>query len=127
MAYDDLLAARVRRALAGRNDVVEKQMFGGLTFMVAGNMCCGVHRNELVLRLDAGTEPGELNSPHVRAWDFMKRPMRGIFAVSPAGCATQETVGHWVETALKHALSLPPKTADPAKRRRAPVRSISKR
>jgi hypothetical protein len=43
MAYDDSLAARVRRALGGRRDVVEKRMFGGLTFMVAGNMCCGVH------------------------------------------------------------------------------------
>ncbi len=127
MAYDEALAARVRAALARRTDVVEKPMFGGLTFMVAGNMCCGVHRNELVLRLDAGTRPEDLNSPHVRAWDFMKRPMRGIFAVSPAGCASQETVGHWVELALKHALSLPPKTAGPAKRRRAPARRISKR
>ncbi len=127
MAYDDLLAARVRRALAGRNDGVEKQMFGGLTIMVAGKMCCGVHRNELVLRLDAAAEPGNLNSPHVRAWDFMKRPMRGMFSVSVAGCASQEKVGHWVELALKHALSLPPKTADPPKGRRAPSRSISKR
>jgi TfoX/Sxy family transcriptional regulator of competence genes len=127
MAYDGSLAARVRSALAGRNDVVEKPMFGGLTFMVAGNMCCGVHRNELVLRLDAATEPGNLNSPHVRAWDFMKRPMRGMFSVSAAGCANQETVGHWVELALKHALSLPPKTTDRAKRRRASPRSISKR
>jgi len=126
MAYDDLLGARVRRALAGRNDVVEKPMFWGLTFMVAGNMCCGVHRNELVIRLDAGTRPGDLHSPHVRAWDFMKRPMRGIFAVSAAGCASQETAGHWVELALGHALSLPPKTTDLARRRR-PARSISKR
>jgi TfoX/Sxy family transcriptional regulator of competence genes len=126
MAYDGSLAARVRSALAGRNDVVEKPMFGGLTFMIAGNMCCGVHRNELVLRLDAATEPGNLNSPHVRAWDFMKRPMRGMFSVSAAGCASQETVGHWVELALKHALSLPPKTPGPPKRRRAPLRSISK-
>jgi TfoX/Sxy family transcriptional regulator of competence genes len=113
--------------LAGRNDVVEKPMFGGLTFMVAGNMCCGVHRNELILRLDAATEPDNLSSPHVRAWDFMKRPIRGMFSVSAAGCASQETVRHWVESALKHALSLPPKTADPAKRRRTRARSISKR
>jgi TfoX/Sxy family transcriptional regulator of competence genes len=119
MAYDDLLAARVRRALADRDDVVEKQMFGGLTFMVASNMCCGVHRDELIMRLDGGTKAADLNSPHARAWDFVKGPMRGMFAVSPAGCASDETVGHWVELALRHALSLPPKTMGPAKRRRA--------
>jgi hypothetical protein len=126
MAYDHLLAARVRRALAGRNDVAEKPMFGGLTFMVAGNMCCGVNRNDLVIRLDAGTEPKDLDSPHVRPWDFMKRPMRGIFAVDAAGCASQETVGHWVQMALKHALSLPLKIAVPAKRRSASRAESSK-
>jgi len=109
MAYDESLAARVRRALVGRTDVAEKRMFGGLTFMVAGNMCCGVNRNDLILRLDARTTVAELDSPHARDWDFMKRPMRGIFAVEPAGCATQVSVNRWVGLALKHALSLPPK------------------
>jgi hypothetical protein len=47
MAYDDALASRVRQALGGRTDVVEKAMFGGLAFMIAGNMCCGVNRNDL--------------------------------------------------------------------------------
>src|SRR5229473_1436340 len=57
-------------------------MFGGLTFMVAGNMCCGVHHDDLILRLDRETVVADLNSPHARAWDFMKRPMKGIFPVS---------------------------------------------
>jgi len=104
--------------LAGRLDVEEKPMFGGLTFMVAGNMCCGVKRDDLIIRLDAGTAVEELHSPQVRAWDFMKRPMPGIFALSAAGCATQKSVDRWVELALRHALSLPPKPQSGAKPRR---------
>jgi len=118
MAYDESLAARVRRSLTGRIDVDEKPMFGGLTFMVAGNMCCGVNRDDLIIRLDAGTALEDLHSPQVRPWDFMKRPMRGIFAVSAAGSATQKTVDRWVELALRHALSLPPRPKSEVKRRR---------
>ena len=84
MAYDESLAARVRQSLAGRPDVEEKPMFGGLTFMVAGNMCCGVNRDDLIIRLDAGPAVEDLHSPQVRAWDFMKRPILGIQVRSEA-------------------------------------------
>jgi len=122
MAYDESLAARVRQSLAGRPDVEEKPMFGGLTFMVAGNMCCGVNRDDLIIRLDGGTMIEDLQSPQVRAWDFMKRPMRGIFAVSPADCATKKAVACWVELALRHALSLPPKLKSGGRPRRQRAR-----
>jgi len=122
MAHDESLAARVRQSLGGRKDVEEKPMFGRLTFMVAGNMCCGVNRDDLTIRLDAGTEVEDLHCPQVRAWDLMKRPMRGIFAVSAVGCATQKTVDRWVELALRHALSLPPKPQSGAKPRRQRAR-----
>ena len=108
----------MRQSLAGRRDVEEKPMFGGLTFMVAGNMCCGVHRDDLIIRLDAATKVEDLHSPQIGAWDFMKRPMRGIFAVSAAGSATQKTVNRWVELALRHALSLPPRPKSGVKPRR---------
>jgi len=117
MAYDDTLAARVRQALSGRADVVEKAMFGGISFMVAGNMCCGVNRDDLIIRLGRETAAEDLESPHVRAWDFMKRPMPGMFAVGAAGCANQKSVDRWVESALRYALSLPPKIARPKKPR----------
>ena len=55
MAYNDILAARVREALSGRTDVIEKAMFGGVAFMVSGNMCCGVNRTDLIIRLDGLT------------------------------------------------------------------------
>jgi TfoX/Sxy family transcriptional regulator of competence genes len=117
MAYDESLAARVRRSLADRSDVDEKPMFGGLTFMVAGNMCCGVNRNDLILRLEPTTVLEDLKSQHARAWDFMKRPMRGIFAVNAEACATQRAVDKWVKLALRHALSLPAKIAKSAQTR----------
>ena len=113
MAYDDALAGRVRQALRSRTDVVEKAMFGGIAFMVAGNMCCGVNRNDLIIRLEAHTQAEDLNSPHARLWDFMKRPMPGMFAVDGPGCATQASVDYWVQVALKHAVSLPPKPTRP--------------
>ena len=110
MPYDQLLAGRVRRALEGRGDVVEKAMFGGLTFMVSGNMCCGVNRDDLIIRLDARTTTEELNSRHARLWDFMpSRPMPGIFAIRAEGTADQSAVDQWVALALKHATSLPAK------------------
>ena len=88
MPYDHLLADRVRRALEARADMVEKAMFGGLAFMVSGNMCCGVNREDLIIRLDKRITAEQLNSPHVRPWDFMpSRPMPGMFAVSGQGSA----------------------------------------
>jgi TfoX/Sxy family transcriptional regulator of competence genes len=127
MAYNDALASRVRHALAGRTDVVEKAMFGGVTFMVAGNMCCGVNRDDLIIRLDGHTKAKDLDSPYVRPWDFMKRPMPGIFAVEGAGCATQASVKSWVELALKHALSLPPKVPRASKKSSTMPRQSRKR
>jgi TfoX/Sxy family transcriptional regulator of competence genes len=109
MAYNDLLAARVRRALGDRTDVTEKRMFGGLTFMLAGNMCCAVNHDDLILRLDGKTAAADLDGLHVRAWNFMKRPMKGMFAVGPQGCTSQRSVDHWVGMAVRHALTLPRK------------------
>jgi len=109
VAYSKTLAARVRRALAARSDVAEKPMFGGLTFMVGGNMSCGLLKEELMIRLGAETTLASLSSLHLRECDFTKRPMLGIFLVSAEGCANQRRVDRWVGFALKHALSLPTK------------------
>jgi hypothetical protein len=107
VAFDEALAARVRKTLAGRKDVVEKRMFGGLTFMVANKMCCGIVKDELMVRLVPSTELAELGSQDVRVCDFMKRPMRGFFQVNARGCVDQSSVGRWVRLALSYTLSLP--------------------
>src|SRR6266571_9345667 len=75
VAYNEELAGRVRASLADRTDVEEKKMFGGLSFMVAGQMCCGVLKNDLIVRI----EPTEFDKlvalPRVRPFDFTGRPM----------------------------------------------------
>ena len=119
MPYSQRIAERVRRTLVSRTDVREKAMFGGVTFMVAGNMCCGVHRDDLILRLDPTMRLEELGNRHARMWDFMKRPMPGMFAVVEQGCATQESVDRLVNIALQRALSLPAKAPNKTTARRS--------
>ena len=85
MAYDERLAARVRALLGNRTDVTGRRMFGGLTFMIGGNMCCGVNRNELIVRLDPDREHKALAEPHARPMDFTGRPMRGFITVHRDG------------------------------------------
>lgn len=81
MAYDERLAARVRALLADRTDVSEQKMFGGLTFMLAGHMCCGVNGDELIVRLDPDREKEALARPHARKMDLRCHSGRGLFVV----------------------------------------------
>ena len=110
MAYSEELAHRVRALLDGRDDVAERPMFGGLTFMVGGHMCCGVHGDELIVRLHRDDEDMALSRPHARAMDFTSRPMPGFVTVAPEG-VTGEALASWVALALAHAESQPPKVA----------------
>ena len=108
MAYDEKLAARIRAILADHADVREQKMFGGLTFMVGGHMCCGVNGDELIVRLDPDQENDALARPHARPMDFTGRPMRGFVTVQPEGLKGAQ-LNQWVQEAVAQAESLPPK------------------
>jgi TfoX/Sxy family transcriptional regulator of competence genes len=108
VAYDERLAARVRALLAERTDVGERKMFGGLTFIVGGNMCCGVNGDELIVRLDPDHEEEALARPHARPMDFTGRPMRGFITVQPDGIEG-DALNRWVREAVARAESLPRK------------------
>jgi hypothetical protein len=108
MAYDEHLAARVRALLANRADVSERKMFGGLTFMVGGNMCCGVNKDELIVRLDPEREQGALSRPHTRAMDFTGRHMPGFITIRPQGL-DDAGLDEWVREAVARAALLPAK------------------
>jgi TfoX/Sxy family transcriptional regulator of competence genes len=108
MAYDEQLAARIRTLLANRTDVTERKMFGGLTFMIGGHMCCGVNGNELIVRLDPEREDQALARPHARPMDFTGRPMRGFITVRSDGLKGRR-LSPWVQEAVARAESLPPK------------------
>jgi TfoX/Sxy family transcriptional regulator of competence genes len=109
MAYDEDLADRIRDALADRDDVTERKMFGGLAFLVSGNVCCGVIGSEAMLRLGDEAADAALDEPHTRAMDFTGRPMNSMVFVAPAGLEDGAAVRGWVDRALAFATSLPPK------------------
>ena len=108
MAYDEQLAARVRALLSDRADVSERKMFGGLTFMLGGNMCCGVNKDELIVRLDPEREDEALSRPHAGPMDFTGRRMAGFITVQPEGL-DGEQLDKWVQDAVARAASLPRK------------------
>jgi TfoX/Sxy family transcriptional regulator of competence genes len=109
VAYDEDLAQRVRDALAARAEVTERKMFGGIAFMVAGNMACGVLGEDLIVRL--GDDEGEkaLAEDGVRPFDFTGKPMKNIVYVAPERTSEDAGLAEWVETGADYAASLPPK------------------
>ena len=109
MAYDETLAARVRDALALEPDVAERKMFGGLAFMLRGNMCCGVVGEQLMVRVGAAGHAEALAAPYARPMDFTGRPMKGMLYVAGAGLAADADLRRWVERGAAHARVLPPK------------------
>src|SRR5512134_2495776 len=106
MAYDEAVAERVRGALGNTPDVVEKRMFGGIAFMVRGNMCCGVIGDRLMLRVGPEGYEAALAHPHVKEMDFTGKPMKGLVYLEPAGFASPRDLGKWIERALVFTLSL---------------------
>jgi TfoX/Sxy family transcriptional regulator of competence genes len=111
MPFDEKLADRVRKLLADRSDLAERRMFGGLTFMVRGYMCCGVQGDELILRLGPDGAREALASPHARPMDFAGRPLAGFITVSRNGLSGR-ALARWVERAVAWAESLPPKNIE---------------
>ena len=109
MAYDEVLAERIRTALRGRDDVVEKQMFGGITFMVAGRMACGVVHDDLMVRVGPEGHDEAIAQPHARPMDFTGKPMQGMVYVAPAGVATDDALRSWVDRAVSVATAVAPR------------------
>jgi hypothetical protein len=109
VAFDEALAVRVRDVLSGSDGLVEKRMFGGLAFLLNGNMCCGVHGDDLIVRLDPGQTDEALSKPGVRIFDLAGRPMKGWVLVAPGAVATDGDLRSWVDKGVAFAGSLPAK------------------
>jgi TfoX/Sxy family transcriptional regulator of competence genes len=123
MAFDERLGERVRFALRGWKGTTERRMFGGIAFLVGGNMCCGVIKDLLMLRLGPGGAERALRRPHTREMDFTGRPMTGMVYIEPEGVSTEPELQHWLEQAVRFAQSLPGK---PAAKRKTGVRRKKK-
>jgi TfoX/Sxy family transcriptional regulator of competence genes len=112
MAYDEDLAHRVRELLAGQTAVTEKAMFGGLAFMLQGNMSVAVSsRGGLMVRVGADAADEALSRPHTRPVEMAGRQMRGWVRVSREGVKTKRQLSSWVRRGVAAALSLPAKGA----------------
>ncbi len=122
MAYDEKLAARIRRTLQNRSDVIERKMFGGLAFLRNGRMCCGIVGNDLVVRVLPDETEAALHRPYVRPMDFTGRPMRGFVYVSQAGCGTTATLRYWIDHGLRFVGGLKPKAPGRSTRARSRAR-----
>jgi len=109
MAYDEKLAGRIRKALAGRRGLTERKMFGGIAFMLRGNMCCGVLNDDLILRLVPEQAEKAFMKAHTRPFDMTGRPMKGFVVVTSSGHKTAAALRRWVEQAADFARSLPAK------------------
>jgi hypothetical protein len=109
MAYDEGLASRVREMLGDQSGLAEKRMFGGLAFLVHGNMACGVRGEDLIVRLAADAVESVQAQPGVRPFDLTGRPMKGWLLVAADGHAEDDDLRRWVNRGVAYAASLPPK------------------
>jgi hypothetical protein len=109
VAYDEGLADRVRDLLSVREGWSERKMFGGIGFMVGGNMACGVQGEELIVRLDPEEAERALSEEHTRVFDITGRPMKGWVLVAPPALSSDEDLAGWVDAGADFAASLPPK------------------
>ena len=110
MAFSEAFAERIRHLLARRKHVEEKKMFGGVGFLLNGNMLVGVWKDSLIVRL--GPEEGEeaLKEPHVSEFDITGRAMKGWVLVEPEGVEGDEWLAGWIQRAVKFVGALPAKT-----------------
>lgn len=109
MAFSKSLAARIRQLVGARRGIAEKKMFGGVGFLLEGNMLVGVWQNSLIARL--GPEQGTLalEEPHVGPFDITGRAMKGWVMVEPDGIENDDQLGRWIERASAFVATLPAK------------------
>ena len=108
MAYNLKLAERLRSELSGM-PLIEKKMFGGIGFLLNGNMACGVNKNNLIVRVDPEKHSALLKKHHAQPFDLTGKPMKGWLLVEADGVKTDRQLSAWVKEGVEFALTLPPK------------------
>ncbi len=109
MAYSEAVSRRIRVELGTLPGLTEKKMFGGIAFLIGGNMACGVIGDDLIVRVGAGQYAASLAQPGTRVFDFSGKPMAGWVTVGPAGYAADADLARWLKLAVTFAGALPPK------------------
>jgi TfoX/Sxy family transcriptional regulator of competence genes len=109
MAYSESLAARVRSVLIGRRGITEKKMFGGVGFLLHGNMLVGIWKTSLIVRLAPPVAESVLKYPSVVPFDITGRPMKGWVMVEPDGIETDDQLADWIRRSEDFVATLPRK------------------
>jgi TfoX/Sxy family transcriptional regulator of competence genes len=109
VAYSEELAQRIRDVIGGRDGVTEKKMFGGIGWMVNGNMACGTMGDNLLVRLDRDDSDRILAEPHVALMQMGARTMKGFYTVDAVAIADDAELARWIDSGAAYAASLPPK------------------
>ena len=110
MAYDEDLAGRIRELTAGESGVTEKKMFGGLAFLIGGNMAVAASgQGGLMVRVDPAETDNLVAKPHARPFEMRGREMQGWLRVDDEGVKTKRQLEPWVKRGVAYARSLPPK------------------
>lgn len=111
MAYDEDLANRIRKLIGAEEGVVEKRMFGGLAFLIGGNMAVSASsQGGLLLRCDPARTSELVGKPHASRFQMRGREMDGWLRIAPEGLTTKRALEHWVSHGVSYARSLPPKS-----------------
>ena len=109
MPYSESLADRIRQALGRRRGLSEKKMFGGVGFLLDGNLCVGVWQTSLVARLGPEQAAWALEQPDVAEFDITGRPMRGWVLIGADGLETDEQLRVWIDRCIEFVSTLPAK------------------
>jgi TfoX/Sxy family transcriptional regulator of competence genes len=109
MSYDEALAGRVRACIGEHPALTEKAMFGGVAFMIGGNMAVGVNGAELMVRVGKDAHERALAKPGARTMDFTSRPMLGWITVDERGFRDERALRAWVDEGVSYAETLPAK------------------
>jgi TfoX/Sxy family transcriptional regulator of competence genes len=109
MAYDEGLAQRIRERVEAMPSLSEMKAFGGLSFLVNGNMAVGVIKNEMMVRVGPEKFDDAVASPHARPFDMTGKPLKGWILVAPQGYAEDQDLDRWIEQGVAFAQTLPPK------------------
>lgn len=109
MVYALNLAKRMRDYLANLPGLEEKKMFGGVAFLIQGNMACGVHGEDMIVRVGADNYEAALHQPFTRPFDMTGRPMAGWIMVAPPGFDQDRDLQDWIKKGVDFARTLPAK------------------
>jgi len=109
VVYSESLASRIRQTLAGRRGITEKKMFGGIGFLLNGNMCVGVSQTSLIVRLGPEQADEARRQPNVVEFDVAGRPLKGWVMIEAEGIDTDEQLTAWIQQAVEFVETLPRK------------------